>query len=122
MNTNMKQQNRYFCHSSRRITKTDTLGDHASQVKTVWTEEMGAMLIVIAHEKKLNECTKGKKRKILLLFALDTSNLTTMPKIWAAVTWYQIQFKLHQRYSSLAPTNTIGGFQVLPLVQVAVGL
>jgi len=72
---------------------------------------MGAMLLVIAHEKKLNECTKGKKKKKkkkkkekkLLLFPLDTSNLTTMPKIWAAVTWYQTQFKLHQRYSSLAP-------------------
>jgi len=34
----MKQHNRYFCHNGTRV-KNDTLGDHASQLKTVDTRD-----------------------------------------------------------------------------------
>jgi len=42
--------------------KTDTLGDHASQIKTVWTEETGRMLIAMRRE--LKEGTEGQEKRI----------------------------------------------------------
>ena len=38
------------------------MGDHASQIKTVWTEETGRMLIAMRRE--LKEGTEGQEKRI----------------------------------------------------------
>ena len=77
----MKQHNRYFCHNGTRV-KNDTLGDHASQLKTVDTRdgEDARRHGKGQGEKTIEQRDVALLTALLLFPLLDTSNLTNCAK------------------------------------------
>jgi hypothetical protein len=76
MNTDMKQQCRYFCHSKHKD-KNQHFGRPFLTGKNSVDRRAGGDDARIAHEKSSTRAPQGRsKKKILLLFPLDTMKLS----------------------------------------------